>query len=132
MSQLLEKQSTTDLVWTKVATTDACVENAGVCIKLGETQIAIFNFNKTEWYATQNLCPHQAQMVLSRGIIGDSLIGDAIGEAKVACPLHKNQFSLKTGKHLGANDEWQLTTYAIKVEDENIYLELTPELHQLA
>jgi len=129
MSQLMEK---TNLTWTKVTTVDACVANAGVCIKLGDTQIAIFNFNKTDWYAAQNLCPHQAQMVLSRGLIGDSLASDSNSEAKVACPLHKNQFSLKDGKHLGGNDEWQLTTYPIKEEDGDIYLELAPELSQLA
>lgn len=106
--------------WTKVTSLSACIPNGGVCVKLGDEQIAIFNVAMKEWYAVQNLCPHQAQMVLSRG-----LIGDAKGEPKVACPLHKNQFSLATGEHLGGTAEWKLKTYPIKLEDGDIYLDLT-------
>jgi nitrite reductase (NADH) small subunit len=106
--------------WTKVANADAFPMNAGGCIKLGEVQIAVFNFGKDEWYAVQNQCPHQQQMVLSRGLIGDTQ-----GEPKVACPLHKNAFSLKTGQHLGGNADWQLLTYPVKVTDGAVFLNLS-------
>ena len=79
----------------------------------------MFNLGET-WYATQNRCPHRQQEVLSRG-----LLGDAKGEPKIACPLHKNNFSLRTGEHLGAED-WTLKTYDIKVEDASVYLLLVP------
>ena len=104
------------MAWTKVASAAACERSGGVCVKLGDRQIAIFS-GGSEWYAVQNLCPHQQQMVLSRG-----LVGDADGVPKIACPLHKNTFSLKTGEHLGGNPDWQLTTYPVKVEGEDVYL----------
>lgn len=108
------------MTWTKVANLNACLPNGGVCVKLGEEQIAIFNRDLKEWYAVQNLCPHQAQMVLSRG-----LMGDLAGEPKVACPLHKNQFSLITGEHLGDETEWKLKTYPVKLELGEIFLDTT-------
>ena len=105
--------------WFKAADISNFPRDAGACVKLGDLQIAIFNFGKDEWYAVQNQCPHQGQMVLSRG-----LVGDANGEPKVACPLHKNSFSLLTGEHLGGNAEWQLQTYPIKLEGGAVWLEI--------
>ncbi len=106
--------------WLNVANVADFPRDSGACVKVGELQIAIFNFGKDEWYAVANQCPHQQQMVLSRG-----LIGDANGEPKVACPLHKNSFSLCTGEHLGGNAEWKLQTYPIKVEGGAVWLELS-------
>jgi len=104
--------------WIKVCSTSDILENGGSCVTIAGEQIAIFNLdNRREWYAVQNMCPHKQQFVLSRG-----LVGDAQGEPKVACPLHKNNFSLRTGAHLGGNESWQLKTYSIKVEQDDIYL----------
>lgn len=105
--------------WTKVAEVTDFTPNAGGCIKLGDTQIAVFNYDHQEWYAVQNLCPHKEQMVLSRG-----LIGDKAGEPKVACPLHKKNFSLKTGQQLGESNEYCIKTYPIKVEQGAVYLQI--------
>ena len=91
--------------------------DGGLCVDLNGLQIAIFNFSRRgEWYATQNLCPHKYQMILSRGMIGSD--GD---EPKVACPFHKKTFSLKTGENLNG-DECQLATYPVKEEDGQIYV----------
>ena len=92
--------------------------NGGSCVKVGGDQIAIFNFDDyREWYAVSNTCPHKRQNVLSRG-----LIGGCREEPRVACPLHKNTFSLKTGEHLGGHTDWKLKTYPVKVEGEKIYV----------
>jgi nitrite reductase (NADH) small subunit len=92
-------------------------ENGGVCVKVGNQQIAVFNFaRRGEWYATQNECPHRHQMALSRGMIGSH--GE---EPKVACPFHKKTFSLKTGECL-SGDVCAITTYPVKVKDDQVYL----------
>lgn len=106
--------------WISVGKVDDFSENLGGCVKINGMQIAVFNLkNKTEWYAVQNLCPHDQRMVLSRG-----LIGDASGDPKVACPLHKHNFSLKTGEHISEGDVADLTTYPVKVESGTVYLQM--------
>ena len=107
-------------VWIKVCKTESILENGGSCVKVGDEQIAIFNFDhRQQWYAVENRCPHSGQHVLSRG-----LVGRENGVPKIACPLHKNSFSLETGRHLGDNEGWQLKRYALKIEDDDIYLQI--------
>ena len=110
-----------DIQWALACYADDVPENGGACVKIGNEQIAVFNFSRrAEWYATQNLCPHKQQMVLSRGMIGSA--GEAC-EPKVACPFHKKTFSLLTGECL-TGDEYQIKTYPVKVEEGKVYIGL--------
>lgn len=106
-----------DLTWFYACSAEEVPGNGGVCVKYKEEQIALFYFaRRSEWYATQNLCPHRRQMVLSRGMIGSQ--GE---EPKVACPFHKKTFSLKTGACLN-DDECAIKTYPVKVENGMVYI----------
>lgn len=93
-------------------------EDAGVCARVGEHQIAIFRFSNGEWYACDNACPHTGDMVLARGLTGDQK-----GEPKVACPQHKRSFSLKDGRCL-SGDSYTVQTYPVEVKDGQVYLKL--------
>lgn len=105
--------------WTQVALVEDFPSDGGMCVKVGNEQIAVFNFSRRgEWYATQNLCPHRQQMALSRGMIGSHGVDL---EPKVACPFHKNAFSLKDGRCL-SNDEWSIKTYPVKVEGNAVFV----------
>src|SRR5687767_4602337 len=105
--------------WFFACYTDDVPENGGVCVKHQNEQIAVFNFSRRgEWFATQNLCPHKQQMVLSRGMIGST--GEQC-EPKVACPFHKKTFSLVTGECL-SGDSYQIKTYAVKVHEGKVYI----------
>jgi len=109
----------TAIKWYLACNTEDVPQNGGSCVKLGDEQIAIFNFTRRgEWYATQNLCPHKQQMALSRGMIGST--GESC-EPKVACPFHKKTFSLVTGESI-SGDECAIKTYPIKVQDGAIYI----------
>ena len=103
--------------WFKVGAISDFPENSGACIKYKTKQIAVYNFTRTgKWYATQNLCPHKMEMVLSLGMIGDK-----DGVPKVACPMHKKNFSLEDGTNLGG-DELKIATYPVKIEEGNVYI----------
>ncbi len=104
-------------VWHKAASVEDFPIDGGACISYNGLQIAIFNFTRrNEWFATQNLCPHKQQMILSRGMLGSE--GD---EPKVACPFHKKTFSLKDGRNLNGT-ECELATYPTKIENGYIYV----------
>lgn len=103
--------------WYKAASVDAFPTNGGAAIEYKGLQIAIYNFTRREeWYATQNLCPHKHQMIMSRGMLGTE--GE---EPKVACPFHKKTFSLKSGVNLNGT-ECDLATYPVKVEDGFVFV----------
>jgi nitrite reductase (NADH) large subunit len=98
--------------WIDVGVTTDFPTNVGTPILYGDTQLAVFNnAARGEWYCTQNMCPHKQAFVLSQGIIGD-----AAGTPKVACPLHKKQFSLESGEGVG-DEELNILTFPIKIVD---------------
>jgi len=67
------------------------------------------------------MCPHKNALVLSRGILGN------VGETpKVACPLHKKPFSLKSGESLSGED-YSLKVFPIKVKTGKVLVELPPK-----
>lgn len=115
----MEMEISTTTNWFLACNTSDVPENGGACVKYNNEQIAVFNFSRrNEWFATQNLCPHKQQMILSRGMIGSA--GDVL-EPKVACPYHKKTFSLITGECLNS-DECAIKTYPVKVLDGRVYI----------
>jgi NAD(P)H-dependent nitrite reductase large subunit/NAD(P)H-dependent nitrite reductase small subunit len=105
--------------WVQVGRVSDFPIDGGRAVKCGRSQIAVFRFaSRGEWYACQNLCPHKKEMVLSRGILGDSQ-----GMPKVACPLHKKTFSLESGQ-CQSGEDYQIKVYAVKVEADAVFLAL--------
>jgi NAD(P)H-dependent nitrite reductase small subunit len=108
--------------WVNVGSAALVPKDGGAVFKSGRHQIAVFNFaRRNEWYACQNLCPHKQEMVLSRGITGDTA-----GIPKVTCPMHKKSFSLQDGHGLG-DDIYSIQTFEVKVEEDDLMVELPSE-----
>ncbi len=117
----IEQQPASEMGWVMVGLADDFPNDGGATVKYGKSQIAVFNFaSRSQWYATQNMCPHKRAFVLSRGIIGTA--GD---EPKVACPLHKKTFSLETGESL-QGEEYRLKTFRVQLENGKVFVELPP------
>lgn len=107
--------------WFKACRREDIPHNGGACVRYKDEQIAVFHFAaRNAWFATQNLCPHRQQMSLSRGIIGDEA-----GEPKVACPFHKQTFSLESGACLSDQGLSALKTYPVRVEEGFILIDVT-------
>lgn len=119
MDDILNQYSTVShedvSTWYDAGGMESFTSDAGACIKYKSAQIAIFHFERIgKWYACQNLCPHKMEMVLSRG-----MIGDAAGIAKVACPMHKHNFSLEDGSCL-TGDLPSIATFPVKIENARV------------
>lgn len=122
MENILNQYETVNLndvkIWFKAGKTTDFPDDGGNCIKYKDKQIAVFNFKRrNEWYASQNICPHKMEMVLSRGMIGS--VGDI---PKIACPMHKNTFSLVDGSNLSGNDDLKIATYPVKIVEDEVFV----------
>ncbi|HEX7448772.1 MAG TPA: nitrite reductase large subunit NirB, partial [Pirellulales bacterium] len=107
--------------WIEIGRVDDFPSDGGAAVRYGRSQIAVFHFaSRGEWYATQNMCPHKREFVLSSG-----LLGDANGLPKVACPLHKKTFCLETGECL-SGEPYRLEMFRVKVEEDRVWAELPP------
>jgi nitrite reductase (NADH) large subunit len=107
--------------WVRVASVDDVPDDGGIAVRHGPAQVALFRLGgRSEYYATQNVCPHKKEMVLARG-----LVGDQAGAPKVACPLHKKTFDLKTGDCL-SGDPLSIETFPVRVEGNDLWVELPP------
>ena len=110
------------VTWLPVCRTTDVPADGGACTLIAGEQVAIYNFaRRGEWFATQNLCPHKQQMALSRGLVGST---GELSVPKVACPFHKNTFSLLTGECLSNGDMPSIRTYPVKVEGDMVYVGL--------
>jgi nitrite reductase (NADH) small subunit len=81
--------------WTDVCALEDIVPQTGVCALLGRKQVAVFRVGADELFALSNFDPFSKAFVLSRGIVGDRG-----GVAKVASPVFKQSFDLRTGQCL--------------------------------
>ena len=104
-----------DKQWTTLCSIQTIFPNTGVTALIGNEQVAIFRIGETdEVYAIGNYDPFSQAYVMSRGIIGDRK-----GVLKVASPIYKQNFSLKTGQCLD-DDTVTLPTYPIRVLEGNV------------
>lgn len=101
--------------WITICSLDAIAPNTGVNALVGDNQVAIFRIGETdEVYALDNFDPFSKSFVMSRG-----LIGDRKGVLKVASPIYKQNFNLKTGDCLD-NDAVKLAVYPARVVDGQV------------
>jgi nitrite reductase (NADH) small subunit len=89
------EETPADGAWIDVCALDDIVPQTGVCALLGRKQVAVFRVAPDDLYALSNFDPFSKAFVLSRGIVGDRN-----GVPKVASPVFKQNFDLRTGQCL--------------------------------
>jgi nitrite reductase (NADH) small subunit len=96
-------------VWTVVGPVEAITPERGVAALVGDVQVAVFRTFAGCLYAVSNVDPYTGAAVLARGIVGDRG-----GEPTVASPLHKQVYSLTSGRCFD-DDAIALATYPIRL-----------------
>ena len=103
--------ATCQVTWTSVCAIGALQPERGVAVLIDHDQLALFRTFDGSLYALSNVDPFSGASVLSRGIVGDRG-----GEPTVASPMHKQVFSLVTGRCLD-DREVSVPTYPVRVVD---------------
>ena len=95
--------------WVEVCAYDSIYPDTGVCALVDGQQVAVYRLSDGTLHALSNHDPFSGANVMSRGIVGDRG-----GEPKVASPIYKQSFDLRTGVCL---DDTTVTvpTYPVRV-----------------
>ena len=99
--------------WIKACTIDILGEGQMFSLDHNDKKILLSNTNG-KILATDRICTH-AEADLSTGILSEN---------GLMCPLHLSVFDLNTGKPNNPPAENSLQTYKIKLEDNNILVEV--------
>ena len=104
----------TMMPWVDVCALEDIIPDTGVCALVRGRQIALVRVGD-EVYALDNFDPFSKAFVLSRGIVGDRG-----GVPKIASPIYKHNFDLRTGQCLDdgsvAVRTWQVRVHEGRLE----------------
>lgn len=106
-------------VWEDVCGLDEVAAGTGVCAQVAGRQVAIVRAGDAV-YALSNFDPFSKAFVLSRGIVGDRA-----GVPKIASPIYKQSFDLRTGQCFD-DPRVRIPTYEVRVERGRILVRCEP------
>ncbi|HTO96848.1 MAG TPA: nitrite reductase small subunit NirD [Myxococcales bacterium] len=105
--------------WEDVCALDQVLPGTGVCALVAGRQVAVVR-TKDAVYALGNFDPFSKAYVLSRGIVGDRA-----GVPKIASPIYKQSFDLRTGVCLD-DPKVRLPVHEVRVERGRILVRCHP------
>jgi nitrite reductase (NADH) small subunit len=105
--------------WEDVCSVDDVLPDTGVCALVAGRQVAIIRAGDT-FYALSNFDPFSKAYVLSRGIVGDRG-----GVPKIASPIFKQTFDLRSGRCLD-DPRVSIPTHEVRIERGRIFVCSTP------
>ena len=101
------------MAWQHAASLNSIRDGGVIGVNIQGTPVALYRLHG-EVFATHGICTH-ALALLSEGWVEDG---------KIECPLHQGQFDIRTGKALCAPLTQDLRTYAVKLEGDDIFVDL--------
>lgn len=105
--------------WVDVCALDDILPATGVCALVAGRAVAVVRAGDAV-YALDNFDPFSKASVLSRGIVGDRA-----GVPKIASPLYKQSFDLRTGRCLD-DERVRVATYEVRVERGRVLVSTHP------
>ena len=107
--------------WEDACALDEILPGTGVCALVGGRQVALVRTAEPDAvYAIGNFDPFSKAFVLSRGIVGDRG-----GVPKIASPIYKQSFDLRTGQCLD-DPRMRVPTFDVRVERGRILVSREP------
>ena len=94
----------------KVAEATDLPAGKGMQVTVGGQPVALFNVDG-EFFAVDNLCPHQG------GPLGEGMVEND----SVICPWHAWAFNVKTGES-PLNPRAKIDTFPVTIEGDDIYI----------
>lgn len=94
--------------WVDVCPYEEIYPDTGVCALIDGHQVAVIRLGDGTLYAISNFDPFSRANVLSRGIVGDKG-----GKPKIASPVYKQNFDLRTGQSYD-DASVRLPVYAVR------------------
>jgi apoptosis-inducing factor 3 len=101
------------MAWQHAASLNSIRDGGVVGVDINGTPVALYHLHG-EIFATHGICTH-ALALLSEGWVEDG---------KIECPLHQGQFDIRSGKALCAPLTQDLRTYAVRLEGDDIFVDL--------
>ena len=101
------------MAWQRVASTSEIDADGVLGVDVDGSPVALYRLGN-EVFATAGICTH-ALAILSDGFVEDG---------KIECPLHQGQFDIRSGKALCAPVTEDLRTYAVKLEGDDICIDM--------
>ena len=101
------------MAWHKVASVAQLEDDEVLGVEVAGTPVAVYQLDG-EYFATHDICTHEMAK-LSDGYVEDGCI---------ECPLHMGMFKIATGKALGAPVEVDIATYPVRIEGDDILVDL--------
>lgn len=100
--------------WIKACATDAIETEDLVRFDHAGRTFAIYRSPADEFFCTDGFCTHE-EVHLADGLVMDYI---------VECPGHNGQFDYRTGEARRAPACVNLRTYAVKVEDGTVFIQI--------
>jgi nitrite reductase (NADH) small subunit len=106
--------------WHDVCPLEDIAPNTGVCALIEGRQVAVVRVGEgDEVYALSNFDPFSKAFVLSRGIVGDRN-----GVPKIASPMYKQSFDLRSGVCL-EDSQVSVRSYSARVSAGRVEVEVS-------
>jgi nitrite reductase (NADH) small subunit len=110
-------------IWVDVCRVDDITPDTGAAALVGGVQIAIVRVgngsgDEQQIYAVGNFDPFSKAFVIARGIVGDRA-----GVPKIASPIFKQSFDLRTGQCLD-DESVSLPSYPVRVREGRIAIQV--------
>jgi 3-phenylpropionate/trans-cinnamate dioxygenase ferredoxin component len=101
--------------WIDACATDDIEEEDVIRFDHGAAVYAIYRSLDDQFYCTDGLCTHE-NVCLADGLVMDEII---------ECPKHNGRFDYRTGEAKAAPVCVNLRTYATRIENDRVFIELT-------